>query len=161
MAESWKGDAEGMLVFVSLCPTSHIFAYNIKNADRSILCCRRSVARGDHPRYSSEPAGHLSILSRNHLSATCPVEWHSNLHPILLVQPCRIIHTACLGRLGQWALVHELGHQHYLRRIGDVATAMGTSLSQSGLPTIQSPQASANSCILQEGCRGVAPSVGS
>jgi hypothetical protein len=30
MAESWKGDADGMLVFVRLCPTSHAFAYNIK-----------------------------------------------------------------------------------------------------------------------------------
>jgi len=75
MAESWKGDAEGMLVFVGHRRTSHTFSYNIENADRSVLCCRRSVARGDRPRYSTELAGHLSILSRNHFSATCPVEW--------------------------------------------------------------------------------------
>ena len=82
MAESWKGDADGMLVFVGLRPASHTFPYNIENSDRSLLCCPRSVAHGDRPRYSAEPARHLSILSRNDFSATCPVEWH---HPILPV----------------------------------------------------------------------------
>ena len=81
MAESWKGDADGMLVFVGLRPASHTLSYNMENSDRSVLCFRRSVARGDRPRYSTEPARHPSILSRNDFSATCPVEW---LHPILL-----------------------------------------------------------------------------
>ena len=63
MAERWKGDADGMLVFVGLRPTSHNFALNVENADRCVLCCRRSVARGDYPRYSTELAGHLGVLS--------------------------------------------------------------------------------------------------
>jgi len=83
MAESWKGDANGMLVFVGLRPTSHTFAYHIENADWSVLCCHRSVACGDHPKYSAELARHLSILSCNYFSATCPVEWHPNFHPVL------------------------------------------------------------------------------
>ena len=87
MVESWKGNAEGLHVFVGLRPTSHTSAYDVENADRSVLCCRRSVARGDHPRYSAELAGHLSILSRNHFSATCPVGWHPNFHPVPLSNP--------------------------------------------------------------------------
>ena len=30
MAESWKGDADGMLVFVGRRPASHTFAYNVE-----------------------------------------------------------------------------------------------------------------------------------
>jgi Family of unknown function (DUF6535) len=29
MVESWKGDADGMLVFVGHQTTSHVFAYNV------------------------------------------------------------------------------------------------------------------------------------
>ena len=54
-------------------------------AGLSCRCC--GIARNVHPRYSTELAGHLSILSRNYFSATCPVEWRPgpNFHPILLV----------------------------------------------------------------------------
>jgi hypothetical protein len=38
MAESWKYDADGMLVFVGFR------AYNIENADRFALCRRCSIA---------------------------------------------------------------------------------------------------------------------
>ena len=81
MAERCKGDADGIHVFVGLRLTSpgHNFALNVENEDRCVLCCRRSVARGDYPRYSTELAGHLGILSCNHFSATFPVEWHSQI----------------------------------------------------------------------------------
>jgi hypothetical protein len=71
MAESWKGDADGMLVFVRLYhPISHFIVYDFKNIDGSILCFRCGIAGGDHPGHPAKPTGHVSLLSRKHLSAT-------------------------------------------------------------------------------------------
>ena len=48
MVESWKGDADGMLVFVGLHTTSHTSAYNLEIVDWSLLCRGRSIASGVH-----------------------------------------------------------------------------------------------------------------
>ena len=119
-----------------------------ENVDWFIFCRRCSIARYYHPRHSTELTGHLGLLSSNYFSASCPVDWHPNFHPVHLVQPSRVIHRTYLGRLGQWPLVLEFNHQYYLRCFGDIATAMGASLSKGCLPTIQPSQTSAPSCIL-------------
>ena len=107
-AESWKGDADGMLVFVGR--RLHLQCrYDIENVDWFVLCCRCGIARSDRPGYSAKLARHFCLLSRKHTSATCPVEWYPNSHPIHLAQSCCAIHAAYFSRLGQRALVYELG----------------------------------------------------
>jgi hypothetical protein len=129
MVESWKGDAEGILLFVSLHAASHTSAYNVDIIDWSLLCRGRSIARSVCPGYSAELAGHLSLLSRTYLPAIgYPAEWVTTSHHLELVQPRRAILPAYVERLGQWALVFESRHQFDLRPIGDDVTAMGASL---------------------------------
>ena len=85
MVESWKGDADGMLVFVGLQIASHTFAYNAEPVDRCILCHGRGIARSIRPDYCAKPAGHVKFLSRTNLSATFyPTEWIPTFHPVEL-----------------------------------------------------------------------------
>ena len=85
MVECWKGDAEGMLLFVRLQTTSHTSAYNLEIVDWSLLCCSRGITRNIRPNYSAQPAGHLIVLSRTHLSAIVyPTEWIPTSHPLEL-----------------------------------------------------------------------------
>jgi hypothetical protein len=54
-AESWKGDADGMLVFVGRPRRLHLqCGYNIENVDWFVFCCRCSIARSDRPGYSAK-----------------------------------------------------------------------------------------------------------
>jgi hypothetical protein len=134
--------------------TSKTSEYTKENVDRSVRRCRCRIARGDCPGHSAKPTGHNSLLYRKYLSAT---ERNSDSY---LAQSRSIIHGAHLVGLGQRALVHEPGHESYWRGIGDIATAMGTSVSKVGLPTVQSPQAGTCSCVLCERGREVPHSEG-
>jgi hypothetical protein len=58
MAENWKDDADGILIFVSYLFLSFIYANSLAT-DWSILRCCRVVDLGVHSRPSTEPAGHL------------------------------------------------------------------------------------------------------
>ena len=149
MVESWKGDADGMLVFVRLQTTSHTSSYNLETVDRSILCRGCSITRIVRPEYSAELAGCFIFLSRAYLSATFyPTKWIPTSHPVELVRPYPTVYTTYVGRLGQRALVHEPCRQSDLRPIGNIVTAVGASLSEGCLPTLQSPQTSTYSCLL-------------
>jgi hypothetical protein len=160
MVESWKGDADGMLVFVRLQTTSHTSAHNLETVDWSILCRGCSITRIVRPEYSAELAGHVIFLSRAYLSATFyPTKWIPGSHPVELVRPYPTFHTTYVGHLGQRALVHEPCHQPDLRPIGDIATAVGASLSKGCLPTLQPSQAGTYSCLLQARCRQAAYSL--
>ena len=120
-----------------------------KTVDRFVLCCRCGVARGVCPFNSAELARLFGLLSRTYLPATFPVvERH---HPVVLVRSRCTVHCAYMGRLGQLALVLEPGYQLDLRPIGNVASAMGASVSKGRLPAVQPPQASTYSCILFRG----------
>ena len=152
MVESWKAEADGLLIFVSLQTTSHTSAYDVETVDRSILCSGRGIACIVRPEYSAESTEHLKFLSCTYLPATFyySARWLSASHSAEFVQPYRAILSAYVGRLGQRALVLKSGHQSDLRPIGDIATAVGTSLSKGclpRLPTLQPPQASTYSCI--------------
>ena len=137
MVESWKGDADGMLVFVGLQNTFHTSASNLEIVDWSLLCRGRSIACSIYLGYSAELAGHLSFLSRTYLSAIFhPTEWVPTFHPLEVVRPHRAILSASVGCLGQRTLVFESRHQFDLRPIGDIATAVGTSLRKGCLPTL-------------------------
>jgi hypothetical protein len=64
MVESWKGDADGMLVFVSFqtSTTSRTSPFNLQIIDRSLLCCDRDFAISVYLRYSPELAKHVSFF---------------------------------------------------------------------------------------------------
>ena len=96
MVESWKGDAEGMLLFVSRQTTSYTSAHNVVK-DWSILCRGCDIAPNVRPEHSAEPASYLKLLSRIYLSAN---EWVSASLPIRLFQPHRDIQSASIGHLG-------------------------------------------------------------
>jgi hypothetical protein len=129
MVESWKEDTEGMLTFVGLQTTSHTSAYNLEIVDWSLLCRSRSIACSVYPRYSAEPPEHLSILSRTYLSAIFyPAEWLPTFHSFNLARPHRALFSAFVERLGKRTLDFESCHQSVLRPVGDIDTAVGTSL---------------------------------
>jgi hypothetical protein len=160
MVEGWKDDAEGLLVFVGPCTTSYSFSHNLESVDWFILGCRCSIARSNPPRYSAEFAGRLNLLLGTNLSATgFPIEWIQNFHPVESVRSLPAIHPPYSSRMGQRALVPEPGYQSYLRPIGNVATAVGASLSNCCPPTVPAPQASTYSCILCARRRKLARSV--
>ena len=70
MVESWKGDADGMLVFVGIqTTTSATSAFNVEILDWSLLCGNRDFAISIYLRYSAELAKHVSFLSRIYLPA--------------------------------------------------------------------------------------------
>jgi hypothetical protein len=109
MAEGWKDDAEGLLVFVGLRATSHSFAHNLESVEWFILGCRCSIARSDPPRYSAEFAGRVSLLLGTNLSATgFPIEWVKNFHPIEFDRSLPAIHPPCPAAAvwvnGLWSL---------------------------------------------------------
>jgi hypothetical protein len=138
MVESWKGDAEGMLVFVRLRITlPPILVYNIEIVDWSLLCCGRRITRIIRPNYAAQPTGHLVVLSRTYLSAIVyPTEWISTSHPLELERPYRAIRSAFIIRLGQRALVLKSRHQFDVWPIGNIVTTVGTALSNARLPTL-------------------------
>ena len=87
LVECWKGDAEGMLVFVRLqtTPFPHTSVYNLEIVDWSLLCCGCGITRIIRPNYSAQRAGRLVVLSRTSLSAVAyPTEWNSTSDPLEL-----------------------------------------------------------------------------
>ena len=128
----------------------HTSPYDLEIVDWSLLCCRRGITRNIRPNYSTQPAGHLIVLSRAHLSAIVyPTEWISTSHPLELDRPYRAIRSAYIWYLGQWALVLKSRHQSDVWPFGDIVAAMGAALSKGRLPTLQLAQASTYSGILQ------------
>ena len=131
MVESLKGDANGILIFVGLHTTSHTSVYKLEIAivDWCLLCRGRSIAYSVYPGYSAELAGHLSFLSRTYLSAIFhTAEWVPTFHSFNPARPHRAFFSTYIERLGKQTLVFESCHQSVLRPIGDIATAVGTSL---------------------------------
>ena len=67
MAENWKADADGILIFVRLfyCILA-LHAYS-SSVDRFILCCCRILDLGVNSGCSTEPTRHLQFLPLKHL----------------------------------------------------------------------------------------------
>lgn len=111
MVESWKGDADKILFFVSLQTISHTSAYNLEIVDWCVLCYGCGTARSVRPKCRAEPTGCLSFLPCAYLSGTFyPAKWVPTSHPVEPVQPHRAIRPTYFGRLGQRTLVFESGH---------------------------------------------------
>ena len=58
MVESWKADADGILIFVRLSSDLALHA-NLMVVDWSFLCCCRLVDLGVYTGYPTESSGHL------------------------------------------------------------------------------------------------------
>ena len=61
MAESWKADADGILIFVRLYLLVPYLTY-LSVIDWFILRCRRIVHIGVPPGPPTEPTGHIQLL---------------------------------------------------------------------------------------------------
>ncbi len=85
MAESWKGDADGILVFVSAPLFFRASLVHSKAVDRSFLRCCCDTTFDRHPEPPAEPSGYYSVLSREHLSATCQSKWNPSRYPSVVV----------------------------------------------------------------------------
>ena len=75
MVESWKGDAEGILVFVSARLLSCALLADTRVADWSFLCRCCVTAFGLHSEPPAGLSGHFSVLPREHSSATLQGKW--------------------------------------------------------------------------------------
>ena len=109
MTESWKADAEGILVFVRLRLLVPYFQLTHRS-DWFILRRCRLFAFGVAPGSSTEPAGHVQLLPCQHIPASCRPEsiQYFHLPPYF---PTSIFSTE-LCSLGERPLVFELGHQY-------------------------------------------------
>ena len=67
MAEDWKADADGILIFVRLESNLGVYINSVA-IDRSILCCCCNLDLGVNSRHTTKPTGHLQFLPRKYLS---------------------------------------------------------------------------------------------
>jgi len=162
MTENWKGDADGILIFVSrhsTCGTSTHIHPEVE--DRFILCHRRSISRCVRAGSQTELSGHVSVLPCKHLSNPRRFEWLPvpySPHPSQSVHP---IFSTNLCRMGQLALVSQLAHQSHMRTFGHITPAMGASVHEGHSDTIQSTQTSTDPGVFCGGRQQTSPSVGS
>jgi len=150
MTENWKGDADGILIFVSLHSTCGASTHvHPEVEDRFILCRRRGVSRCVRAGPQAELSGHLSLLPCKHLSNPRRFEWLPGPYSPYTSKSVHPIFTTNLCRMGQLTLVSQLGHQCHMRSFGDITTAVGPSVLHEGHPdTIQSTQTSTDPSVL-------------
>ena len=100
MAESWKADADGILIFVRPCfnPMHHTDSSVI---DWSILRCCRILDLGVHSGHPTKPTGHVQLLPCQHLSDYCRPKSGEYFCPSLPTS----IYSSNICRLGERALV--------------------------------------------------------
>ena len=146
MAESWKADAEGILVFVRIHMFLSILRTDSSLVDRFILCRCRVVDLGVGSGYSTEPTGHVQLLPCEYLSdCRRPKSIHHLQLPSCFTAP---IFSTKLCRLGEFTLVLELGDKPYLCSTRNITAAVGTKIPQSHSTTLHFTQADPDPCIL-------------
>jgi hypothetical protein len=151
VTENWKGDADGILIFVSRhCMSSSASIHTDRESEDWPILCRCcdlgcGVRAGPQPKFP----GHFSILPRKDLSdPRRRFEWPPGPYSSHAFRSVHTIHPTNLYRLGQLALVPQPCHQSHVCTFGDITPAMGASLHETHPDTIQSTQASANSRVL-------------
>ncbi len=70
MADNWKADADGILIFVRLSFNLVLRTDSIV-IDWFILCCCRVVDLGVNSGHSTEPSRHFQLLPCKYLSDYC------------------------------------------------------------------------------------------
>ena len=112
MTENWKGDADGILIFVSrrfACGTA-THTTNPEVEDRFILCSRRNLGHCVCARPQAELPGHLSVLPCKYLSNPRRFEWLPGPYPPHTPQSVHPIFSFDVGCMDQLALDSQLGH---------------------------------------------------
>jgi len=158
MTENWKGDADGILFFVSLHSTcsvsTHVYP---EHEDWFILRRRRSIRCGIRPGPQAKFPGYLGVLPGQHLSNT---QWLPDRYAPLTFRSVHVFSTN-LCHMGQLTLDSQLAHQSHMRTFGHITPAMGPEVHEGHTDTIQSTQTSTDSSVLCGGHRQTSPSVGS
>ena len=126
MADRWKADADGILIFVS-GHFSSLFSNQLRIYRPVCFGCGCDVYWSLHPGPQAKLPGYLCVLSRDHLSATCQPERTRHIHPFRCRQTAAVLSSE-IRRLGELTLAFELGHQSYLCPLGNVVASMGTSI---------------------------------
>ena len=81
VAERWKGDADGILVFVRFSKTgSHDAGLTHYITDGSVLSHGRQLSCRNLPKSPAQPTSNLDFLSRKHLPGSCRCQWVANDH---------------------------------------------------------------------------------
>ena len=156
MAENWKGDADGILIFVRHYHLFQNFIHtNSLLIDWSILCFCCIVDLSIDSRPPAESTRYIQLLPRQRVSGYDSSERIE--FPPSFTAP---VHSTELCSLGQRAVVLELGDQYYLRSPCDIATAVGMTIPQCDPNTLPPTQASSHSCVLRKRRREVSASVG-
>ena len=153
MTESWKGDADGILIFVSrrsMCGASTHIHPEVE--DWFILRRRGGIGRGVRAGSQAKFPGHISILPRKHLSNPRQFEWHPGRYSPHTSQSVHPIFPTSFCRMGQLTLVSQLGHQSHMRTFGHITATMGAPVHEGHPDSIQSAQTSKDPCILCRGC---------
>jgi len=132
MVESWKGDAEGMLTFTGL----------FSAAVAALLAVSIPDIRPNSQDTSAFYLAHIYQQSSTQPNGSQPSIPSTLSDPTLPFSPP----TSSVWVNG--LLVSESCRQSFLRPIGDIATAVGTSLRKGCLPTLPPSKASTYSCIL-------------
>jgi hypothetical protein len=160
--ERWQKDADGILIFVSLCAGIYVVLSITRNIiDRSILCCSCCTPRSDRPGPEAKQSGYLCILSREHLRGSRRPKRNTCSHTLPYLQTTPVL-SSKICRLGEFTLVLEPGHEPQLCTVGNIVTSMGASIhSSDSACTVQPREASADACILCQRGGQDAYSVGS
>src|SRR6267154_6112850 len=130
MAERWKTNADGILIFVSLRASIHVSLHLGSNFIEWFVLCRRcNIARCDDPRPQAKSARYLCVSSRKNPPGPRRSHRITHCHTFNFNKTTHLLSPE-LRRLGQLTLVLELDPQSYLRTSGYIATAVGTSIHQ-------------------------------
>ena len=158
MTENWKGDADGILIFVSrYCTSTTSTQIEPESKDWFILRRSCSIRCGIRPGPQAKFPGHLSVLPRKHLSNP---QWLPDPYTPLTSRSVHVFSTnPC--RMGQLTLDSQLAHQSHMRTFGHITPAMGPEVHEGHPDTIQPTQASTDSRVLCGGRRQTSPSLGS
>ena len=136
--ENWKGDADGILIFVSPLSTCGHASMHIKPEvkDRFILCRRRNTSLCVRPGPHAELPGYHSVLPRKHLSNPRRFERLPGPYSLHISQSVHPIFSTNLCCMGQHTLVSQLGYKSHMCTFGDITPAMGTSVHEGHSDTI-------------------------
>jgi len=132
MTESWKGDADGILIFVSRHSSSASTHVHPETEDWFILRLRRGIRCGIRPGPQAKFPGYLGVLPRKHLSNP---QWLPDRYAPFTFRSVHVF-SANLCCMGQLTLVSQLAHQSHMRSFGHITPAMGPSVHEGHPDTI-------------------------
>jgi hypothetical protein len=152
MTENRKGDADGILIFVSPFFMWRLYAHSPQ--DRRPVC-----SPPPSQRWSQYPPRTSSQVPRTSQTSTPQASFKSSLirmapkflSPPNASQSIRHIFSTKICHMGQLTLVSQLAHQPHMRTFGDIPAAMGASVHEVHSDTIRPTQMSTDSRVL---CRG-------